>query len=459
MNTTAPNNRFSSKSTQMLSKVPEVTIFFWIIKVLCTTVGETFADFININLGLGLTKTSILMGVAFAIILFIQFRTKKYVPSVYWPTVVLISVFGTLVTDNMVENMGVQLTTSVILFTILLAITFIVWYLSEKTLSIHSVFTPKREAFYWLAILFTFALGTATGDFVAEQLSLGYTLTGLIVLTLVLCTFVAWKFLKFDAIFTFWIAYILTRPLGASLGDYMSQPTTLGGLGLGATITSIIFLSAILIIVVFLSITKMDRILKVKSVATEQRTGSKKFGLQVVVMICVFLVAGTFIGVYANSHNKTIAGKTDLSDELSGFISILTDMKNYVIANDFTDARAQADKLEHDWDTQEGTLRPIDTNTWIAIDGTFDKVLSDVRTTTDIEKCKTSIDASLTVLEAANKGDQSASTSNTTSSQTTSNASSMKNSQYLFFKYWLKFFNYQLILKDHTMFLNFSYSL
>ena len=404
MNTTAFHNNSPSLAKIMLSKVPEVTIYFWIIKVLCTTVGETFADFINFNLGLGLTKTSIIIGVAFFIVLFIQFRRRKYVPVIYWLTVVLISVFGTLVTDNMVENMGVQLTTSVILFTVLLAATFIVWYQSEKTLSIHSIFTTRREAFYWLAILFTFALGTATGDYVAEELALGYTLTGLIVLILILCTFAAWKLLKFNAVFTFWIAYVLTRPLGASLGDYMSQPTALGGLGLGATVTSTIFLAAIFAVVVFLSISKVDRISKEKSTAIEQRSTSIKFAGQVLTMVCVFLAAGAFIGVYANNHNQTIEGKHDLSGELTEFISIQTDMRNYVIANDFTDARAQADKLEHEWDTREGTLRPIDQTTWIAIDETFDQVLSDVRATTDIEKCKASIDASLSVLEAANTG-------------------------------------------------------
>jgi len=302
MNVTTVNNQLSSKSAQMLCKVPEVTIFFWIIKVLCTTVGETFADFININLGLGLTRTSIIIGVAFAIVIFIQFRLKRYVPGVYWATVVLISVFGTLVTDNMVENMGVELTTSVILFTVLLAATFIAWYLSEKTLSIHSIFTTRREVFYWLAILFTFALGTAVGDFVAEQLALGYTLTGTIVVIMVLCTIIAWKYLKFNAIFTFCIAYVLTRPLGASLGDFMSQPTALGGLGLGATNTSIIFLGAILVVVVFLSISKADRILREKALDNiEPVSRSVKMAVQVVGWY-VFLLLPELLLAFMQAH-------------------------------------------------------------------------------------------------------------------------------------------------------------
>lgn len=396
----------TSLGRKMLCKVPEVTIFFWIIKVLCTTVGETFADFLNINLGFGLTLTSIIMGVAFAIVLFVQFRTKKYVPGIYWLTVVLISVFGTLVTDNMVENMNIRLTTSVILFTVLLAGTFLGWFLSEKTLSIHSVFTAKREAFYWLAILFTFALGTATGDYVAEELSLGYTLTGLIVAAIIACTFIAWKVFKFDSILTFWIAYVLTRPLGASLGDYLSQPKSLGGLGLGATVTSVIFLSAILLVVLFMSVSKIDRTLQDKSKAAENPATSKKFIVQVGTMTCVFLVAGLFIGVYANSHNRTIANKHDLTGELAGFISTETDMRGYVVANDFTDARTKADNLEHDWDSQEGTLRPQNQSQWTAIDGTFDQVLTNVRTTTDPAKCKSVIDNSLSVLDQTNAGTQ-----------------------------------------------------
>ncbi|WP_206869225.1 hypothetical protein [Clostridium zeae] len=391
-----------NKTKILLSKVPEVTIFFWIIKILCTTVGETFADFLNINLGLGLTLTSVIMGVAFAIVLFIQFRTKKYIPVIYWLTVVLISVFGTLITDNMVENMNVKLTTSVIMFTILLAATFVLWFMSEKTLSIHSIYTSKREAFYWLAILFTFALGTAVGDYVAEELALGYTLTGLIVVTIIACVFIAAKYFKFDSILTFWIAYVLTRPLGASLGDFMSQPKSLGGLGLGATVTSIIFLTAILAVVLFLSFTKRDKVENEKTQVNENRATSKRLAVQVCVMALVFVFAGIFIGTYASKHNKYVGDKKDLSGELAGFISTENDMRGYVAANDFKDARAKADTLEHDWDSQEGTLRPQNQSQWTEIDTTFDQVLTAVRTTTDIEKCKSVIDNSLAVLTKIN---------------------------------------------------------
>ncbi len=158
----------------MLNKVPEVTLYFWIIKILCTTVGETAADYLNTTLNLGLNGTSMVMGALLIVVLFFQFRATKYIPSIYWLTVVLISVVGTLITDNLINNLGVTLETTTVVFAILLALTFAVWYWFEKTLSIHSIVTTKREAFYWLAILFTFALGTATGDLTAEKFNLGY---------------------------------------------------------------------------------------------------------------------------------------------------------------------------------------------------------------------------------------------------------------------------------------------
>src|SRR6476660_8434345 len=150
-------------TTLAFNRVPKGTVDFWLIKLLAVTMGETAADYLGVNLGLGLTATSIIMTAVLAVALLLQFRQKRYVPWSYWTAVVLISVVGTLVTDNLVDNFGVKLTTSTIIFTIALAVTFAAWYASEKTLSIHTVFTSRREAFYWLAILFTFALGTASG--------------------------------------------------------------------------------------------------------------------------------------------------------------------------------------------------------------------------------------------------------------------------------------------------------
>jgi uncharacterized membrane-anchored protein len=244
----------------MLNKVPEVTIFFWIIKILATTVGETAADFLNENLNLGLTNTTYIMSGLLLVTLWFQFKSLMYVPGIYWLAVVLISVVGTLVTDNLVDNLGVTLEMTTLIFSLALLATFATWYASQKTLSIHSITTTKREAFYWLAILFTFALGTAAGDLVAEGLNLGYWVSALVFAALIGAVTVAYYIFKLNAVLAFWIAYILTRPLGASIGDYLSQPREDGGLGLGTTVTSVLFLVTILSLVIYLTKTKKDEI-------------------------------------------------------------------------------------------------------------------------------------------------------------------------------------------------------
>src|SRR3954469_9266263 len=239
-----------SRARQMLNKVPEVTAYFWIIKIMCTTVGETAADYLNVNLGFGLTNTTYFAGALLAALLVAQFRLRRYVPGIYWALVVVISVFGTLITDNMTDRYNVPLTTSTPIFAVVLATVFAVWFAVERTLSIHTIFTTRREAFYWLAILFTFALGTAAGDLVAEQYSLGYGPSIALWGTAIAVIAVAYYRLRLDAVLAFWAAYVLTRPLGASIGDFMSQHSKkYGGLGLGTTGTSYIFLGCILALV------------------------------------------------------------------------------------------------------------------------------------------------------------------------------------------------------------------
>ena len=244
----------------MLSKVPEVTLFFWIIKILCTTIGETAADYLNTTLNLGLTGTTLVMGLLLAAVLVFQFRLRQYVPWVYWLAVVLISVVGTLITDNLTDNFGVSLWTTTILFSALLAAVFIAWFRSESTLSIHSILTSRREGFYWLAVLFTFALGTAAGDLLAEKLDVGYWKSALIFAGLIGVVTFTHFYARLNAVLAFWIAYILTRPLGASIGDYLSQDRADGGLQLGTTVTSLIFLAAILAVIGYLTLTRKDRI-------------------------------------------------------------------------------------------------------------------------------------------------------------------------------------------------------
>ncbi|MFI0775764.1 hypothetical protein [Streptomyces sp. NPDC021212] len=259
MTTTTQQSEAVPGHRRVWNKVPEVTAYFWIIKVLCTTVGETAADYLNDTLGFGLTNTTWIMSALLIGALVVQFRSARYIPGVYWLSVVLISIVGTLVTDNLTDGMHVPLETTTIVFTIVLGGTFALWYASEKTLSIHTIHTTRREAFYWAAILFTFALGTAAGDLTAEKLALGYWVSALMFGALIVAVAVAHFWFRLNAVTAFWIAYVLTRPLGASLGDGLSQPRANGGLALGTVGTSALFLTTILGLVVYLTATRKDR--------------------------------------------------------------------------------------------------------------------------------------------------------------------------------------------------------
>ena len=374
---------------QILSKVPEITIFFWIIKILCTTVGETAADFLNVNLNFGLTGTSVVTGVLLVIALVFQFKAKKYIPTIYWATVALVSVFGTLVTDNLTDRLGVPLETSTIVFSILLGITFLIWYLKEKTLSIHSIFTVRREVFYWLTILFTFALGTAAGDLMAEALGLGYLITGIIVSSIIAITAAAWK-LKLNPVLSFWIIYILTRPLGASIGDLLSQPSNHGGLGLGSSLTSFIFVGGIIGIVLYLSITKKDTI--GKNYSQEIAEDEQKGGLwQTAVVVILFVVAGVLgyhfrqAALRSDNASQTQTGTsgnqntaTRLGD-LSFLRTITLDTLNKLNAGDQSGATGRISDLEYEWDSAQSRLKPRDTQEWTLIDGKIDTVLREIR--------------------------------------------------------------------------------
>jgi uncharacterized membrane-anchored protein len=238
------------------NRVPRVTVDFWLIKLMAVTMGETAADYLAVKFGFGLTATSLIMTAILIGALFVQFGQRRYVPWSYWLAVALISIVGTLVTDNLVDTFGVSLISATIGFSAALAATFALWHGSEKTLSIHKVFTFKREAYYWLAILFTFALGTAAGDMVAELFGLGYLATGILFGMIIASLAFGYYFLGLDPILGFWLAYIFTRPLGASFGDLLSQPSQYGGMGLGTVITSALFLAAIIAIVAFMSATK-----------------------------------------------------------------------------------------------------------------------------------------------------------------------------------------------------------
>lgn len=239
--------------TGMLNKVPEVTLAFWVIKIMSTTVGETGADYLAVHVGLGIAVTDGIMAALLMVSLLLQLRSWRYVPWNYWLTVVLLSVVGTQITDALTDGFDVSLYFSTAAFAGALAVTFAIWYWTERTLSIHTIVTTRRELFYWMAILFTFALGTAAGDLATEALQLGFRVGVLAFGALIAVVTVAY-YRGANPILTFWVAYVLTRPLGASLGDLLSQAQAYGGLGLGTVITSVMFLTIILILVIVLTI-------------------------------------------------------------------------------------------------------------------------------------------------------------------------------------------------------------
>jgi uncharacterized membrane-anchored protein len=254
---TTPRAVRVAQRRQMLNKVPEITVFFWIIKILCTTIGESLADYINETRGYGLAKTTLIFSAGLLVALVAQFAARRYVPPIYWTVVVLISVVGTLLTDNLTDAHDVPLWISTSVFTALLIAVFAVWWARERTLSIHSIVTTPRESFYWLTVLVTFALGTAAGDWTLDLTGWGPGPSVLLPAALIVAVLVAWR-VGAGPVLTFWIAFILTRPLGANIGDFLSLPHDEGGLALGTFGTSMLFLAAILATVMYLTVTKRD---------------------------------------------------------------------------------------------------------------------------------------------------------------------------------------------------------
>jgi len=354
-----------------------------------------------VNLGWGLTGTSIAMGICLVAVLFFQFRAKKYIPGIYWLAVVLISILGTLITDILTDSLGVPLEVSTIVFTIALALTFAAWFAMERTLSIHSILTRRRESFYWLAILFTFALGTGAGDLMAESLGLGYLVTGIIVCAVIAAITIAWR-LGLDAVLAFWIAYILTRPLGASLGDYLSQTQANGGLGFGASITSVIFLVAILVVVIYLTYTHRDYI---PNTTIADAAAEKPFVVvwQVVVVMAVLVIAsGT--GYYWRSaqlrvQTAAVVTPTSPLGDLSAFRQIAQDTLALVRAGDMSRAKARVGDLEFAWDNAAARLRSMNREKWSSVDDSIDDVLRKLRAVRqDSSACTKSLESLIAII-------------------------------------------------------------
>ena len=239
----------------MLNRVPKITLGFWVIKIMSTTVGETGADYLAVHVGLGTAVTGAIMGALLVAALIVQLGKRRHVPWIYWLAVVLVSIVGTQITDALTDGLGVSLYLSTVVFALLLAATFAVWYAVEHTLSIHTIFTTRRELFYWAAILMTFALGTAAGDLATEAPGWGFNIGVLAFGAMIAATACAY-YLGVNSVLTFWIAYILMRPLGASLGDLMAQAKTYGGLRLGTVFTSVVFLTVIIGFVAFATLSE-----------------------------------------------------------------------------------------------------------------------------------------------------------------------------------------------------------
>lgn len=241
---------------QTLSKVPEVTAYFWIVKALTTAMGESTSDFLVHSL---VPETAVVLGgIAFGVALYLQFTKDRYVPWAYWLAVAMVGVFGTMAADVLHVGLGVPYLASTIFYAVVLALVFRTWCRVEGTLSIHSITTPRRELFYWAAVLATFALGTAAGDLTAVTLGIGYFGSILLFAAIIAVPALGYFRLGWNPIFAFWFGYVVTRPLGASVADWLAVSHTRGGLALGTGPVSLVLAAAIAAFVYHLSRTGKD---------------------------------------------------------------------------------------------------------------------------------------------------------------------------------------------------------
>jgi uncharacterized membrane-anchored protein len=382
----------------LLSKVPAVTVWFWIIKILCTTVGESFADWISVKLGLGLHTTALIFTVVLTGVLVWQLRLNRYVPFVYWLAVVVFSVTGTLYTDILTDDVRVPLAVSTSVFAVGLAVVFGVWFARERTLSIHSIVTLPRESFYWLAVLVTFALGTAAGDWTLQVTGWGPGVSVLLPAGLILAIIIGWR-MGANAVLSFWLAYILTRPLGANLGDWFASSRASRGLGLGAAATSAIFLVAILATVAYLTVTRVDVIERderdrTRVVPTSPVRERIMLGYYAVVAAAAAaLLTGSAGQPHSGVELEEAANMPPPSvtvapgqltahfppAEIVKFRAIAHDTLGRVQVGDQSGAKSRITDLETAWDADESTLKPMDGTAWKVIDGQIDSALKATR--------------------------------------------------------------------------------
>ncbi|MFB6963440.1 hypothetical protein ACFCYB_42520 [Streptomyces sp. NPDC056309] len=381
----------------LLNKVPEVTIWFWVIKILCTTVGESFADWINTKLGVGLVNTAWIFTAVFVVVLGVQLRLKRYVPFPYWLTVVVVSVTGTLYTDILTDQLNVPLWISSAVFSVLLAVVFGVWWLRERTLSIHSVTTLPRESFYWLTVLVTFALGTATGDWTLELTGWSPGVSVLLPLGLIVAITLLWKF-GANPVLSFWLTYILTRPLGANIGDWLASPKVAQnpgdptGLALGTFTTSLIFLGLILATVIYLTVTRSDVTETYEATHTPQvtanphreRTALAGFGLLAVAtgVLLVWAHSQPHVGP-APETDTTSAVQLAPGQAVKNFPPAKVDALRALASTSLRDTRSgnatgahtAAQSLRDLWDADQASLQPLDNTGWTSVDAQMDRVL------------------------------------------------------------------------------------
>lgn len=393
-------------ATRLLNKVPAITATFWLIKVLSTTIGETFADYLSVQVGLGPLVTDGAMVTLLVIALVAQLRTRRLVPWLYWLTVVLVSIVGTQITDFFTDVLGVSLYVSTAVFAAVLAVVFTVWWRQERTLAITAIDTPRRERFYWGAVLTTFALGTAGGDLATEALSLGFRNGALIFGGLILAVWAARRF-GLNAVLAFWIAYVLTRPLGASLGDLLTQSHDFGGFGLGASLTSLIFLAVIVILVIREQVNVNRHGIRAKgqapAVSPKHDYAWAAAGAVAVVAAAAVLApsptpaAASPVTASGGAHGNPLeSDATSPIGDLRPMAVIVDDVAAKTKAGDLPAATARVKDLEVAWDDGEAAMKPASPDDWHTMDSAIDGVLTALRAT---PPSKSASEAALTTLQ------------------------------------------------------------
>jgi len=411
--------RSGAVRSDFLNKVPVITATFWLIKILSTTIGETFADYLAVQVGLGTAATDGAMFAVLCVTLVAQLRARRLIPWLYWLTVVEVSIVGTQITDFFTDILGVSLYLSTAVFAVLLATVFTIWWRQERTLAITAIDTPRRERFYWAAILVTFALGTAGGDLATEALSLGFRWGTLIFGGLILAV---WAFTRIglNKVVAFWIAYVLTRPLGASLGDLLTQDPTYGGIGLGAGLTSALFLGVIVILVLREQVNVNRHGVRVKgqtpAVHPAHDYAWAAGGAAAIAVLAAFLganlnpttataqVASGPITTHPSGTAPAIeTDATSTLGDLRPYAVIIDDLAAKEKSGDTQSSLARAKDLEVAWDSAEAAIKPTSPADWHLMDSAIDAVLTSVRatnpSTTDIQTALTALQQTVATLE------------------------------------------------------------